>query len=183
MCHYTWLQLLFLYNPGPCAQGWYRTQWPEPSHINHQSRQCPTDMPTDQSDGSSSLVEGPSSLRTLVCVQLTKPKLHLRLVCSFLGQLFLVVDLRRWEIGISHTSQTQNFSACVTGSVQGSRGCVREALLHLVFGSLSSVAPSFSLPLFFPVKRINDSGGPVCALLPVHPCSQGECSQALPISD
>jgi hypothetical protein len=32
----TWLpQPVFLYNPGPPAQGWHRPQWAGPSHINH----------------------------------------------------------------------------------------------------------------------------------------------------
>lgn len=35
-------QPIFLYNSGPPAQGWYHTQWTERTHMNHQSRKCPT---------------------------------------------------------------------------------------------------------------------------------------------
>lgn len=57
-----WLTCLaFLYKPEPLGQGWLCSQWPEPSHIHHESRKCSIDTATGQSDGDSSSPEGPSS--------------------------------------------------------------------------------------------------------------------------
>lgn len=48
----SWLvQLPFLNSPGLPASGWYSPQWVRPSHVNHQSSKCWTDMLTGQSDG------------------------------------------------------------------------------------------------------------------------------------
>lgn len=48
-----------------------------PSHDNYyQSRKCPTDFPTGQSDGGSCSVAVPSSQTTGACVKLTKTNQH-----------------------------------------------------------------------------------------------------------
>lgn len=40
---FPWLtQLSFLYSPGPPAQGWHHLHRTVPTHINQQSKQCPT---------------------------------------------------------------------------------------------------------------------------------------------
>lgn len=37
----------FLYNLGSMCKSWYHPQWVRPSHIKHQSRKCPTGLPTN----------------------------------------------------------------------------------------------------------------------------------------
>lgn len=47
-----WLsQPTFIYNSGPLAKGWYNAQRTGPFHINFKAKNCPTDLPIDQSDG------------------------------------------------------------------------------------------------------------------------------------
>lgn len=53
------------------SQGSSVPQWPGPSRINHQSRECPVGLPIGQSDGGAFSVEGPFSEMTLDCVKLT----------------------------------------------------------------------------------------------------------------
>lgn len=59
--------------PRSTCQGQHHPEWAGPSHnSHHQSRKCPTDVPTGQPDGGIFSIEVSSSLDALACVKLTK---------------------------------------------------------------------------------------------------------------
>lgn len=69
---------------------WHHQQWTRPSHINHQPRKCPSDMPTGQDAGATHQLF-PSSQLTLVCLKLAETIQH-KYVSDMWTKLFQIQE-------------------------------------------------------------------------------------------